>query len=114
MEMTDSEIVRSYKEAAQKNKQIGILAELNDCPKDEIKAILARSGVKLRGIKIKDEEPVPKLDNLTDVLIVAKKYFGEIITIRSEELCKVSARGIELEKEIDNLRKLIKEIEEVI
>lgn len=46
MEMTDAEIRTLYKRAEDKTKQIGILAELNACKKDEIRAILAKSGEK--------------------------------------------------------------------
>lgn len=40
MQMTNIEIVREYKLAANKKKQIEILAELNECTKDEIVGIL--------------------------------------------------------------------------
>ena len=40
MMMTKNEIKASYKSARTKRKQLKILAELNNCSKDEIKAIL--------------------------------------------------------------------------
>ena len=40
MEMTAHEIVRSYKEAKDKKKQVGILAQLNLCTPEDIKKIL--------------------------------------------------------------------------
>lgn len=40
MMMTKNEIKASYKSARNKRKQLKILAELNNCSKDEIKAIL--------------------------------------------------------------------------
>lgn len=38
--MTPYEIRQNYKEAKSKKKQIGILADLNQCSKEEIKRIL--------------------------------------------------------------------------
>lgn len=44
MQMSYGEIVRSYKEAKEPKKQIGILAELNAVGKDEIAKILYDAG----------------------------------------------------------------------
>ena len=46
MEMTNSEIVRSYREAKDKGKQVKILSQLNLCEVGEILDILAKNGVK--------------------------------------------------------------------
>ena len=43
--MTDAEIVRHYQEAANKTKDIKVLAELNLCAPADIRAILAAAGV---------------------------------------------------------------------
>lgn len=45
MQMSDSEIVRSYKEAKDKRSQVGVLADLNACSKDYIREILQRNGI---------------------------------------------------------------------
>ena len=45
MTMTNAEIVRHYQEAANKSKDIKILADLNCCAPSEIRAILAQAGV---------------------------------------------------------------------
>lgn len=45
MEMTKTEIIREYKMANSKTKQIGILAELNLCTKKEIREILREGGL---------------------------------------------------------------------
>lgn len=45
-------ICREYKSAADKNKQVGILAELNDCSKEVILEILSRNGA-ISGVPIK-------------------------------------------------------------
>ena len=44
MQMSYGEIVRSYKEAKEQKKQIGILADLNAVGKDEIAKILYDAG----------------------------------------------------------------------
>lgn len=43
MWMPDKEIVRSYKQADNKWKQIGILAELNNCGRKDIVRVLQRN-----------------------------------------------------------------------
>ena len=45
MQMTNEEIVRSYNEAANKSKQIKILADLNCTSPSEIQTVLAKAGV---------------------------------------------------------------------
>lgn len=69
MEMTNSEIVRSYREAKDKGKQVKILSQLNLCEVGEILDILAKNGVKpqemprMRRAKVKtevSEAPPPK------------------------------------------------------
>ena len=49
MNMTDSEIIRDYKEASNKVKQIGILADMNGCKKGRIVEILLAHGVEIPG-----------------------------------------------------------------
>lgn len=44
MQMTESEIVRNYREAKNKREQITILADLNRCEKEEIVEILLKNG----------------------------------------------------------------------
>lgn len=48
MQMTDSEIVRDYREAKNKREQVTILADLNRCEKEEIIDILLKNGVDQR------------------------------------------------------------------
>ena len=50
MQMTNEEIVRDYTQAANKNKQIKILADLNQTSPSEIQTILAKEGVE--GVKM--------------------------------------------------------------
>ena len=49
MTMTDEEICRDYRAAAAPMKQIGILADLNQCSKEQIKQILVKGGCELPG-----------------------------------------------------------------
>ena len=42
MYMTEAEIYRDYRQARHKNRQIGILADLNGCSKEEIEAVIAK------------------------------------------------------------------------
>ena len=47
MQMTVEEIIRSYTQAKDKSKQIGILADLNGCDKEKTRSILRTRGVEL-------------------------------------------------------------------
>lgn len=53
MEMTNNEIVRSYREAKSKKEQIKILAQLNACEEIVIKTILMDAGEKLPYARVK-------------------------------------------------------------
>ncbi len=64
MWMTDQAIVREYKEAKDKKKQIEILADENNCGNEEIEKILEDNGIDLakkRGRKAKGEAMKRKL-----------------------------------------------------
>lgn len=50
MEMTKEEIIRDYRQARYKGKQVGILADLNGCRKSEIVAILRERGVPVKAL----------------------------------------------------------------
>ena len=60
MEMKPSEILQSYENAQYKTKQIGILAELNACSKDEITEILKEMGAELPKRKYQKKEELAK------------------------------------------------------
>ena len=55
MQMSTHEIVQMYKEAADKNAQIEILADLNVCSKQEILTILQEQGL-ISGVKLPKKE----------------------------------------------------------
>lgn len=61
MHMTNDEIVRSYKEAKDPQKQIGILADLNLCKKSEIETILGIKNFKQNEINNMVSEAIEKL-----------------------------------------------------
>lgn len=64
MEMTAHEIVRSYKKAKDKKKQVGILAQLNLCTPEDIKKILVEGGISWRelprGKRTQSPPPTPE------------------------------------------------------
>lgn len=76
MQMTNEEIVRSYKEAANKSKQIKVLAELNVCSPGEIRAVLAEAGV--AGVKmperIRQRRPEAEISGTAPVAEVQSVY----------------------------------------
>lgn len=45
MQMNNADIVKSYREAKDKKKQVSILAELNACEKEKIISILKEGGI---------------------------------------------------------------------
>ncbi|HIU80042.1 MAG TPA: hypothetical protein IAC67_03910 [Candidatus Coproplasma excrementipullorum] len=45
MEMSPEEIVRDYRTAKNKGKQVTILAELNGCTREDIIAVLSAGGI---------------------------------------------------------------------
>lgn len=61
MYMSTHEIVQMYKEAADKNAQIEILADLNACSKGDILLVLQNEGV-ISGVKPKKEKSAPKTE----------------------------------------------------
>ena len=58
MVMSEFEIVADFKSAANKNKQIGILSQLNNCKPEQIMEILAKNGA-ITGVK--KQETAPKV-----------------------------------------------------
>ena len=55
--MTAEEICRSYRQAANKSAQVGILADLNVTTKDEIKSILEKFGITVKKSKHTGRQP---------------------------------------------------------
>lgn len=66
MEMAVVEIVSSYKNAANRNKQIQILADLNACTKKDITELLEAAGISVPKRKYSEEEK--KIMTVHDVI----------------------------------------------
>lgn len=67
MEMTTHEIVRMYKDAADKKKQITILAQMNLCTPEEIRDKLIKGGIDARTLPRKRKKPGEKVAETTAV-----------------------------------------------
>ena len=65
MEMAAHEIVRSYKEAKDKKKQVSILAQLNLCTPEDIKKILVEGGINWREANASSPPPTPERNKRT-------------------------------------------------
>lgn len=65
MQMTESEIVRDYREAKNKREQVTILADRNVCEKEEIIGILLKNGVDPRELPRK-RKPKEKSGETTE------------------------------------------------
>lgn len=96
MEMTNDEIIRRYKEAKHKGRQIQILADLNVCPKDKILEIVG-DDITLKctttaPAQPKELEKVKELNHLAD--------FEEYVVNRMDE---VEGQLKSLEKEYADL-----------
>lgn len=72
MQMTDSEILASYRQAKDKAAQVKILAELNACPVQTIKDILVAQGVdwrqlpRVRGKGTEEKKPAETTEKATE------------------------------------------------
>lgn len=101
MHMTNGEIVRSYREAKEKKKQIEILAELNACTTADIKKILVEGGVQFPGPKPKKPE-----SSTADTPAEApkeNKIPGAVNVAVIEYLTAITQRKTALEEEIEKL-----------
>ena len=83
MEMTNGEIVTSYKQAKHKSQQIGILAELNRCSNKKIIEILLNGGIPLKSFN-RFKDLVPASDsNVEDT--EAEEYEPEEVQEEQED-----------------------------
>lgn len=110
MQMSDEEIRRNYRAAANKQLQIGILADLNLCSKEKIKRILEQ-----------EEAPEPVPEDKPPV-IDSEKYMAAGLRKKkkdADEKRRVSEvvkeaivkRMVEVQEEIDALMEKRKELE---
>ena len=120
MQMTDAEIVRSYKQADPKKKveQIRILSELNACDKKTIREILEKNGcnppkygnrytgkVKKDGdLKIEESEIKVETPDIVVELVreAIMEYNAKIITM-SAEIEKLSGQMLAITEERNKL-----------
>ena len=86
MQMTPEEIRRNYRESKNKKKQIGILAELNDCNRKMIEEIIGTDAEPV-GI-CKTETPAP-----------AELSKGEIIELLFRQIDELDSEIKRLEEE---------------
>lgn len=101
MQMREAEIVRDYRQAKNKGHQVGILAELNLCPKEEIINILKANGVSQAELprQRKRKEPTateqgtkePEIENTAESEPVAAGR-EELPEIVKEVICKQMER----------------------
>lgn len=98
MEMSQGDIVRSYREAADKKAQVKILADLNVCSQREIIEILIANGVKAQ------ELPRQRKKNKAPAEIVreVKKYEAS----KKDDLIReaLTMMRASITREIDNFR----------
>ena len=64
MQMTDDEIVRHYRDARNKAKDITVLADLNDCKPKEIREILIRAGELPQPVALPKKPETPQDEGL--------------------------------------------------
>ena len=65
LEMTVEEIVRSYREAKDKEAQLEILADLNVCSKEEIRRVLVEGGVRQQELPRKRRRKGEAIEEVT-------------------------------------------------
>ena len=92
MVMTNEEIIREYREAKSPTKQIGILADQNQCSRKDILAILQEAGCEVpgwyRGKKSAGEETEEAVSEGTDAGAAALRagLRDAALTLLREEL----------------------------
>lgn len=109
MQMTNDEIAREYREAANKRAQIRILAQLNTCPVETITDILAGAGEDIP----KKTGPKPKVEKKAYTI---PAVVADTLRVKIIELESLNSRLIEQAKGIkDQVREndeMIRELTE--
>lgn len=84
--MTNEEIIRDYKQAAAPVKQIGILADLNQCSRQDIVKILREAGCELPKLydKKKVETPEPELAVENPNSLDPREVMNDILEVSRE------------------------------
>ena len=109
MQMTDSEIVKSYKEAKEKKKQIEILSQLNACDVAKIREILIANGVQFPGPK-----PKKVKEEKTEVVAVISRDAAILKDASTLPIKKAIPEFVDkvVQEQLDLLRKIIAKEEE--
>lgn len=107
MQYTEGEIVREFNQARYKNKQIGILAQLNTCQRKDIIEILERNGV-----EIPDKYKASREEEYDYGTMVAKEKRPYRMKSKAKEPEEESKKDPEeeLEEEVDDYLKAQEEI----
>jgi hypothetical protein len=111
MQMTNDEIIMSYRQAKNRGEQIKILSELNACTVDEICTILKAGGVR-RGLK----KPEPKKISTATVSEITGKAPADFTGVRGRIRYLLEQRKLiddELSEIAQQLHELAEEIGEV-
>lgn len=106
MQMTNEEIVRSYREAKHKKEQVGILADLNACTRGQIIDILRAGGIDGRALSRLDGKKPIKANTAAELLGQAEPDFTAI-TARVKELI---ARRDDIEQELASISETMREL----
>lgn len=109
MEMNENEIVRSYRESKNKKQQIGILADMNCCEPEQIKEILKKNGVDLRGGNYRAKKEEAPKENAKAAPPIPKRK----IEIPEEQIVKDKLPRIvrkTLEEDLDFIEEQLKEL----
>lgn len=111
MQMTESEIVRSYRRADKKREQIKILAELNLCDKKTIREILRRNGEEVsepgRTVHVPVLKTEPNKVELEDIELEPEDCLLRAIRIPVEVTELFQREVEELDNKIDAIQEAI-------
>ena len=107
MQMTNEEILKSYNEAKHKGQQIGILADLNVCPKEVIIDILVEGGVDKRAFaRYKGENNIKRIKKEVAAHEKQKRAMDEAAIVKEAVTAlwdKLAAEYKALEEEWKNI-----------
>lgn len=87
MQMNNAEIVKSYREAKDKKKQVSILAELNACEKEKIISILKDGGISDRELP-RNRKKTESEEGDAETLILKEVFLKPLIPNKQEPEAK--------------------------
>lgn len=112
--MTDAEIVKSYKEAANKRKQVEILCQLNLCKPDDIINVLKKSDIDWRTLPRSSTESSKSKKQYNEIKLPdPKPKFKRAVRAEPKESTDMSEVLSAITKLTDRKRALRAEIEEI-